>query len=80
MNYQPVSLQVGKTTSKMTTFAEKGENLLDLAQFTDKPYAQRIENLLPIASARLEKSQGYTDHREQGTAPITDVVIYNGNE
>ena len=79
MNYLPVQLPVAKPTNKLTTFAQKGENLLDLSQFTGSDYAQRIENLLPIANARLEKSQGYTEFLTKGTLPITDLVRYNGN-
>jgi hypothetical protein len=80
MNYIPSELPVGTTASKQTTFAKKGENLLDLSQFLGTDYAKRIENLLPIADGRLEKCQGYTDYRTQGTAPITNSIIFNGND
>jgi len=78
MNYTPVQLPVAKTTNKLTTFAPKGENLLDLPEFTSLDFATRIENLLPVAGAKLEKSKGYTDYLTNGTTQISNSVKYNG--
>jgi hypothetical protein len=70
-------------SAKLTTLADKGENLLSLSEFLGQEFAFKIQNLLPLADARLEKVGGFTNFISNGSSALGraeklgDYVVYS---
>lgn len=65
-----IQLQAEQKQNKLSTFGQKGENLLDLPEFVGEDYAISVKNLLILAQGRLAKTGGTETVVGDGTTAI----------